>query len=262
MVRTTFFLAALFGCAAHAVGQNPYVMTIYGDGVHAFFDHRHDDARQQFDKAINNGSRDPRVYYFRAMTFMQQGNVGAAENDIRTGAAFELRGLGTFDIGMALNRIQGHHRIQFEDIRTQAMLDLSSRQPPSTPGYRPPPTTPLSDQIPGDEPNRLPDDPFGDDDESVGDSDLNLGEPSSDLDPDVAPDGDDGLMDDGFGDDGFDDVPADDGGMDAGDDAFSDDGDDPFGAGADDDPFADPATDDAGDDPFGDTTDIEDDPFG
>ena len=50
-----------------ATAQNPVLAEIYGRGVHAFYSGQHDQARQMFSSAIDNGIKDPRAYYFVAL---------------------------------------------------------------------------------------------------------------------------------------------------------------------------------------------------
>jgi hypothetical protein len=237
-----------------AGAQTQYVMETYGDGVHAFNRSEYQRARSQFDKAISNGASDPRVYYFRAVTHLQNGDQGSAEQDIHTGAAYELEGRGTYDIGRALERVQGPHRLEFEAMRREAKMALSGRttSQPRAFGLPLPTDRPLADELPLQAP-AIPDDPFSDDDDVASDaSDLDLAEPSDTLQDEVGPE------------------PADDPAMpeDAVEEAPLEE--DPFGETpeADDDPFAEEAADSAAqgmddapadgdaDDPFG------DDPFG
>ena len=239
------FAAALItsAMAASASAQTSVLLDVYGRGVHAYYQHRSADAIQYFTDAINNGLEDPRAYYFRGLASMVDGNTAAAEADWTTGAELEARGKIVGDIGDALIRIQGPHRLRLEEIRLQERLrflsmarqrsearfgEIDAAQPDV---IRPLPNAPTPPPAPPVAPDA--DDPFG----------APATEPAVD-----AADAFEGAEADPFADEP---APADDAPMQdapaAGDDPFNDGGADPFGG-----------TDDAGADPFG----GGDDPFG
>ena len=265
MFRSTFVVVLLLTGTSSAAAQNPYVLEIYGDGVHAFHRGEIAQARAQFDKAINNGSRDPRVFYYRALTNLQYGDQASADQDIRTGVTFELQGLGTYDIGRALERVQGPHRIEFEEQRLDIKLAISgpSLQPPRSVQPLLDPSVidepPLADDLPPDAAPAL--DPFRDDDGKPSDAtDLDLDDTMPDEDT-AADAPEDAATEDPFGEE----MPATEPPA-----AEPSAEEDPFGAdAAEDDPFAEPADAAAEDDPFGSDmgaddapTDTADDPFG
>ncbi|MEM8677787.1 MAG: hypothetical protein AAGF97_00400 [Planctomycetota bacterium] len=225
----------LFGAVASA--DEDLLAQLYGEGVHEYFDGDWCEAEEFFNQAISYGYKDPRCYYFRAFLKMSQGRDYEAEQDIELGARYELEGRGTYDVGRALQRIQGYQRIRFERLRRKAKIQLiQSRSVPST-------ILPSTDGtvVPG-----LPvippgiSDPFSDEEEPE--------VPVQDVEPEI--DGDDMFSDDPMADDGdpeadmfddrSDDIMDDAGGLDDGSDDTSDD-EDPFG-----DPFG---TDE--EDPFG-----------
>ncbi len=196
------------------------------------------------------------------------GNCSGAESDIRMGAELEVSGAGTYDIGKALERVQGPERLRFESIRRYAQIDAMrarANRVPVAPTFESPPMI--------DDATRMPPaatDPFRGDEEVEEVLDV----PDTEQPPAVD------ALDDGLGSDMGDDFldePAE--GMaeppveDA--DPFGDESD-PFG----DDPFGDapsggpadaaPATPPPAEveeaDPFGDDADpfgaADDDPFG
>ncbi len=152
-------------------GQNVYLDEIYGDGVHSYFRGEVYESQAQFDRAIRHGSRDPRVYYFRAVTRLDSCDQFQAEEDIRTAVTYELQGRGTYDVGRALERIQGPQRLELERIRQLAKLELRGLATPMLPFGQPP-------RVPSDLPlenaSPIPDSPFGIEDDSVDSSDLDL----------------------------------------------------------------------------------------
>lgn len=282
-------LVTLAGCAVSSLllsvgndvaAQDAYLARIYGDGVHQYFRHDTNTAKCRFDSVINEGSRDPRAYYFRAIIALEAGDTGTAESDIRTGARYELEGRGTYDVWSALARVQGPHRVKFECYRNSALLSLRKQS--------------VTDRYPlnfSSDPEKLrgPVDPYRTDLEpnvnSIYGNDPFLNEdepPSAPL--QLEDDDDDTAMeepaDDDFSDDDFSDAmdetpepevdsdePFDDGGLDD-EDPFGDTGglDDappeelPSETAPDDlDPFGDDAADDlGGDDPFGGDADVID----
>ena len=276
----TFAAVALM--ASFATAQDRYLSEIYGEGVHAIYRGNSSAADRSLTQAINGGFEDARAYYFRGINKMLRGDTGGAESDIRMGAQQEVNGRGSYNIGLALARVQGPHRIRFEKIRRDALIAAQrakafrAKNAPDN-AYdrdylREPKPNPV-DVIPGVPPAPAAGDPFMDDDdemqpaEDLTDEDE-LDEPMADDDSDdlMSDDEDDPFTDDEMGeggDDAFDDDPTED--M-SGDDAFGDEdafGDDDMGGDdiGGDDGFGDdpsPEVDDVdGDDAFG-----EDDAFG
>jgi hypothetical protein len=209
---------------------------VYSEGVHRFFRHEYELARASFDHAISYGSRDPRVYYYRGLTGLVMGCEPEADEDFRMAATLEVEGTGTYDIGRALERIQGHARLRLERVRRDTMIVLSQQRPALPSPRRQPPTLPdLGKDLPGGG------DPFADDGEpaieilpkeepaapapprevppaevqpgeDVFDED-GLGEPPTDAAPEQRPAEEPAPVDDPFG----------------GDNLFGQDPDDPFG---------------------------------
>ncbi len=105
-----------------ASAQGDILSEIYGRGVHAYYAGRYDEAEQLFSSAIDNGSKDPRVFYFRGIVNMQRGSSLEAESDWQQGAQIEARGTSVGSIGRSLSRFQGAGRLQLEQIRQTAKL--------------------------------------------------------------------------------------------------------------------------------------------
>ncbi len=266
--------------------QNAVLAQLYGEGVHAYYSCNYQEARELLSMAINNGSKDPRAYYFRGMVAYAQGNTFEAESDWQQGAQLEAQGKTNPFVGRSLTRFQGQGRLKLEQIRQQARLQAMATQaarsnqrigeiegsgirntvinPQTTPPT--PPTVIPDDAAPAagapaeaagaPAPPPAADDPFAGD---LAEGDANV----------TKDDALEGAMDDPFADEpaaATGDAPAD-GGSDpfgGGDDTAAD----PFGGGdnsppaGDADPFGggdtSPPADDA--DPFGDAS--GDDPFG
>ena len=230
-----------------AEAQNAILTDLYGQGVHAYYANKSQEAYDHFSTAINNGIQDPRAYYFRGIAACALGRQYEAESDWKQGATLEARGKIVGSIGRSLARFQGPDRIKLEEIRTKAKLDfLAQASMRSKARYgeiessqgdmlrsRPLGAAP---RTPPPAPSAVDENPFADD----------AREPSVDLDDAL-----DGAMTappaDGAAPDAFDNTPsapaADAGGGDAAD---------PFGAGAD--PFGGDSADPFGGDdtdPFG-----------
>ncbi|HND54191.1 MAG TPA: tetratricopeptide repeat protein, partial [Pirellulaceae bacterium] len=69
-----------------APAQNAVLSDLYGRGVHAFFSQKYDRAHELLTAAIDNGSRDPRCYYFRGLSYSRLGRPDEAQADFTKGA--------------------------------------------------------------------------------------------------------------------------------------------------------------------------------
>lgn len=106
-----------------ASAQNAILAEMYGRGVHAYFSGNHADANRYLTMAINNGSEDPRAYYFRGIVAQASGRSYEADADWQRGAELEAQGKINGSIGRALARFQGSGRIKLEQIRQKARLE-------------------------------------------------------------------------------------------------------------------------------------------
>ena len=126
VVSALLIFAACVGSAfvstSTAVGQDAILAEMYGRGVHAYYAGNHSEARTLFSSAIDNGSKDPRAYYFRGLVAHQMGSTYEAENDWRQGAELEAKGQMNPAIGRSLSRFQGSARLKLEQIRQTARL--------------------------------------------------------------------------------------------------------------------------------------------
>lgn len=146
-------------------GQDPVLDELYGRGVHRFFAHDYVQAFDHFSLAINNGSQDPRVYYFRGLALMATGRMDEGQSDWQTGAQIEARGTYDGAIGRSLARIQGPSRVALEHIRQMARVEARTEakmrddERYGKPGAAPvpvqpiaPATQPAPDSVPADNP--------------------------------------------------------------------------------------------------------------
>ncbi|MCC9603073.1 hypothetical protein LOC67_21195 [Stieleria sp. JC731] len=122
-------LAAVIGSTTATVNQSVFAQNqsvlaeTYGRGVHAYYAGDYADAFDQLTAAIDGGSRDPRVYYFRGIVAHLQGRPEQAEGDWKEGAKLEAAYGGGYYVGRSLSRFQGSARLKLEQIRQTARLE-------------------------------------------------------------------------------------------------------------------------------------------
>ncbi|EAQ80346.1 tetratricopeptide repeat protein [Blastopirellula marina] len=97
--------------------QEPIVVELYGQGVHQFNRGEMSEAFITLSTAIDQGSKDPRAYYFRGLALWNLGRPEQAELDFEEGAKLELTTDRSFAIGKSLERVQGSARLKLEDYR-------------------------------------------------------------------------------------------------------------------------------------------------
>ena len=123
--KLIFSIFAMLPCAMPMAlqAQSDVVEKLYGQGVHAYHSGMLNESLSAFDKAIELGTRDPRVYYYRGVTQSAVGNPDAAATDFSNGAQFEFASIGRFySVGRSLERVQGDVRMQIEEARQSARL--------------------------------------------------------------------------------------------------------------------------------------------
>jgi hypothetical protein len=118
---------ALAGAALPAMAQESLLEDLYGRGVHAYFEHRYEEAHGLLTKAITSGLEDPRAYYFRGLANVRLGRPDEARAEFTTGAEFEAIAAEPVNVGKALERIQGADRLAIEKHRREARLRLHNR---------------------------------------------------------------------------------------------------------------------------------------
>ena len=95
MARNIVFEIAVLLTLGPAVStsraQDSLLQELYGQGVHAYFAGKYDQAHELFTKAIEQGSQDPRCYYFRGFTYARLGRPDEAEADFKAGGDFESK---------------------------------------------------------------------------------------------------------------------------------------------------------------------------
>ena len=250
----TFGVLAGLGSAE---AQDSVLAELYGHGVHAYFSGQYEEAHEYLTTAVDQGTLDPRTYYFRGLSYTRLGRPDEAKMDFEKGAELETSGADRiYPVGRSLQRVQGRMRLTVEKHRQTARLvalkrDLKARaaryeQIKNAEGevLRDPsrPAPAKAEELVGPA-AASPNDPFG--------SDAAEAAPEVTTAPPAAEVTDPASGADVFGAGDEPDTSP----MPAGE---SDPFGDPSG-----DPFGDPAPDDANTDPFGDDPPaMDDDPFG
>lgn len=108
--------------------QEGVLAELYGQGVHAYFSNDPLTAHGLFTSAIEQGSRDPRCYYYRALCYAQLGRPDEAELDLKTGAEVEYAVTDrVYPVADSLQRVQGSSRMKIEKHRQTARLASFSK---------------------------------------------------------------------------------------------------------------------------------------
>ncbi len=93
---------------------------LYADAVIAYFAKDYNTADSGMTRLIEDGTGDPRTYYFRGLSRYASGNLDAADIDFEAGARLEHSGLVGVNVPRSLERIQGPVRRVLEDFRRLA----------------------------------------------------------------------------------------------------------------------------------------------
>ncbi|MEC9094584.1 MAG: tetratricopeptide repeat protein, partial [Planctomycetota bacterium] len=105
------------------------ITELYGQAVHAYFDGSYEEAHKHLTDAIELGTEDPRVFYFRGLAKMKLGRADEAAKDFEQGGKWEAQGAAQFyPIGRSLERIQGAERLAIEKVRKEARIAIRLRQ--------------------------------------------------------------------------------------------------------------------------------------
>jgi hypothetical protein len=132
MSRVSFVLTLfVVGVASTipAIAQQEAASELYGFGVHAYHSNRHSEALDLFSQSITHSGQDPRVFYFRGLTQFAMGNPEAAGDDFKAGAQLEYLGSNRkYNIGVALERVQGVARLEIEGVRRSTKIAMISKK--------------------------------------------------------------------------------------------------------------------------------------
>lgn len=127
MRRVIAVCVVAMGFAAENVSaQEGALSRLYGQGVHAYFGGNLAGAEKLFTQAINAGSQDPRLHYFRGLIYLQAGRKQAADAEFEKGAELEVGATRAYDVSMALERVQGRPRLALEQHRAARLAEGTS----------------------------------------------------------------------------------------------------------------------------------------
>ena len=82
--------AVAWSLAGNTRAQDALLNDLYGLGVHAYYSNDYFRAHELLTSAVEQGSQDPRVFYFRGLTYQMLGRPDEARDDFRQGAQLEL----------------------------------------------------------------------------------------------------------------------------------------------------------------------------
>lgn len=124
------FVALVFVTPGKLVANDELAITeLYGQAVHAYFEGQYEESHKFLTDAIDLGTDDPRVYYFRGLSKMKLGRAEEAQKDFDEGGKLEATGPAQFyPIGRSLERIQGSERMTIEKVRKQARIAIRLRR--------------------------------------------------------------------------------------------------------------------------------------
>ena len=104
-------------------GDDQFAITAsYGMGVHAYYSGHYQRSHEDFSGAIEAGSIDPRVFYFRGLAAIKLGRFDEAQADFAEGASKEAAGWGGRSVSRSLERVQGPDRLRLEQYRVRARV--------------------------------------------------------------------------------------------------------------------------------------------
>ncbi|PQO32502.1 hypothetical protein DTL21_20035 [Bremerella cremea] len=100
-----------------AAAQDTVLTELYGRGVHAYFRGDFPEAQKLLDTVVDQGTSDPRVYYFLGLADHQMGEEDKAKANFTKGAELELDQSQVYPVSKALERVQGSERLLLEEYR-------------------------------------------------------------------------------------------------------------------------------------------------
>ncbi len=131
---TVLFSCALLLCLPMtATAQNEVLNELYGNGVHAYFSSDYAKAHEHLTAAVDGGSSDPRVLYFRALCYLKTGREALAQDDLAAASKIEMEAGNLSErVNRALTRVQGTGRLKVESHRSEARLAVFQQRAKAT----------------------------------------------------------------------------------------------------------------------------------
>jgi len=94
---------------------------MYSQARAAYFRSDLPTSQRLLDEVVRQGSQDPRVYYFRGLTFLKLGRAAEAQADFDQAVTMELNPGSRIDVDQALERVQGQYRRALETRREERL---------------------------------------------------------------------------------------------------------------------------------------------
>lgn len=106
-----------------AVAQEDALEELYGNGVHLYNSGDYRAAYYELTRAVDNGSQDPRVFYYRGLSYLKLGREQEGKADFAKAAGLEMSDNDRFyPVSKSLERVQGRARQMIERYRSNARL--------------------------------------------------------------------------------------------------------------------------------------------
>lgn len=106
-----------------AVAQEDPLEELYGNGVHLYNAGDYRAAYYELTRAVDNGSQDPRVFYYRGLCYLKLGRDQEGKSDFAKAAGMEMSDNDRFyPVSKSLERVQGRARQMIERYRSSARL--------------------------------------------------------------------------------------------------------------------------------------------
>lgn len=106
-----------------AVAQEDPLEELYGNGVHLYNAGDYRAAYYELTRAVDNGSQDPRVFYYRGLCYLKLGREQEGKSDFAKAAGMEMSDNDRFyPVSKSLERVQGRARQMIERYRSSARL--------------------------------------------------------------------------------------------------------------------------------------------
>ena len=106
-----------------AVAQDDALEELYGNGVHLYNAGDFRASYYELTRAVDNGSQDPRVFYYRGLCYLKLGREQQGMSDFSKAAGLEMSDNDRFyPVSKSLERVQGRARQLIERYRSSARL--------------------------------------------------------------------------------------------------------------------------------------------
>ncbi|NQV25679.1 MAG: tetratricopeptide repeat protein [Rhodopirellula sp.] len=125
LVTSLLLTGCLFSCVQAAAQESQSASDLYAEAVTAYFAEDYNAVESVLTSMIEDGSSDPRAYYFRGLSRHASGNQDAADIDFEAGARLEYSGRVHVDVPRSLEKIQGPVRLSLEKFRRQAQRNAA-----------------------------------------------------------------------------------------------------------------------------------------